>query len=208
MAINVNDLLNSFKKELGKKYVFGAAGPSTFDCSGLVMYVFKQFGVNLPHHAEDQAKYGTAVSKSDIQPGDLVFSNWGDGPNSHVGIAVDKGKIIDAPHTGSVVRYDTLSSGYLDHVTAVRRMSGVTGTTAPSSSGSSGGIIGAVTDPFGTVEKAIDTATAPLKEVGKVADWIYKLSLPTTMMRMASGFFGFIFLCWGVVLLAKEVRTR
>lgn len=204
MAIDVSKLLGLTQEQLGKKYVFGSAGPSTFDCSGLVQYVFKAFGVSLPHHAEDQAKLGTPVATGDIQAGDLVFSDWGDGPNSHVGIAVSKTQIIDAPHTGAVVRYDTLSSGYLAHVTAVRRVGGLSG-----SAGGIGSAAAAVTGgAFDAVGNAIKTAAAPLVSVGKLTDQLYKVFMPSNVIRIVSGIAGAILIFWGVVLLAREARTR
>jgi NlpC/P60 family len=201
MAVSVSKLLSDAAKHLGKKYVFGAAGPNAFDCSGLTQYVFKQQGVNLPHHAEDQAKMGMAVSKNDIQPGDLVFSNWGDGPNSHVGIATGPHTIINAPHTGAVVRYQNLTSSYLAHVTAVRRISNDGGT------GVVGVVTGAVGDAFGGLTSAIKDAAAPLVAIGEVSDGIMKLFMPSNFIRLVSGAFGFVFIAWGVLLLAKEVRN-
>jgi cell wall-associated NlpC family hydrolase len=90
---------------LGAPYVWGAAGPSTFDCSGLVTYVFAQVGVSLPHFAASQWNYGVYVSKDQLQPGDLVFfENLG-----HVGIYVGGGNYIQAPQPGDVVKISPLS---------------------------------------------------------------------------------------------------
>ena len=98
-------------QELGKPYVWGAAGPSAFDCSGLVAYVYAQVGVSLPHNAAAQYGYGSPVAYEDLQPGDLVFfSGLG-----HVGIYIGAGQFIHAPHTGDVVKISSLSShgGYV-----------------------------------------------------------------------------------------------
>jgi len=92
-------------QELGKPYVWGTAGPSTFDCSGLVMYVFAKLGVSLPHNAAAQYGYGTPVAYGDLQPGDLVFFEG----LGHVGIYIGAGEFIHAPHTGDVVRISMLS---------------------------------------------------------------------------------------------------
>ena len=92
---------------LGVPYVYGGASPSGFDCSGLVMYVYAQLGVSLPHNAA--AQYGALphVSRSALQPGDLVFF-YGFG---HVGIYVGNNTVIHAPHTGTVVSSRTCLHG-------------------------------------------------------------------------------------------------
>ena len=95
---------------LGVPYVWGGASPHGFDCSGLVMYVYAQVGVSLPHYTVAQYNYSNSVSvsRSQLEPGDLVFfAGLG-----HVGIYVGNGQFIHAPHTGSVVRIDSLSSGW------------------------------------------------------------------------------------------------
>jgi cell wall-associated NlpC family hydrolase len=102
--------------EQGKPYVWAASGPNSFDCSGLVMYVFAKIGIQLPHSSYSQAGMGSPVAFSDLQPGDLVFFNG----NSHVGIYIGGGQFVHAPHTGDVVRVASLASeGGLD---AARRI--------------------------------------------------------------------------------------
>ncbi len=95
---------------LGVPYVWGGASPSGFDCSGLVQFVFNQVGVSLPHHAASIFNYGTPVSESELQPGDLVFfSGLG-----HMGIYIGGGQMIHAPHTGDVVKISSIyRSGYV-----------------------------------------------------------------------------------------------
>jgi cell wall-associated NlpC family hydrolase len=86
-------------KQVGKRYVYGAAGPNAFDCSGLTMMAYRQVGISLPHGARSQSRYGKPVSRSNLQPGDLVFFYT---PISHVGIYIGGGKIVHAgsPRTG------------------------------------------------------------------------------------------------------------
>jgi peptidoglycan DL-endopeptidase CwlO len=93
-------------KYLGVPYQWGGASPSTgFDCSGLVMFVFAQLGVQLPHFAAGQYGYGSAVSRDQLQPGDLVFFDG----LSHVGIYIGNGQMVHAPQTGDVVKITALS---------------------------------------------------------------------------------------------------
>jgi cell wall-associated NlpC family hydrolase len=86
----------------GKPYVYAAAGPSSFDCSGLTQYVFAQVGISLPHFADAQKSYGVGVSASAALPGDLVVFLDG-GYGYHVGIYAGNGYMYDAPHSGTTV---------------------------------------------------------------------------------------------------------
>jgi cell wall-associated NlpC family hydrolase len=99
------------QRYLGVPYVWGGASPSGFDCSGLVMYCYAQLGVSLPHNAAMQYADCTPVAHGSEQPGDLVFFGSSAGTIHHVGIYVGGGSMIDAPYTGTVVRYDSAFSG-------------------------------------------------------------------------------------------------
>ncbi|MGP4042658.1 NlpC/P60 family protein [Streptomyces sp. 2A115] len=93
---------------LGSPYVYGASGPSSFDCSGLTSWAYAQAGVSIPRTSEAQAQYGTRInSVSDLQVGDLVFF-FSD--LHHVGLYAGKGQIIHAPRTGTVVRYESMNT--------------------------------------------------------------------------------------------------
>ena len=83
----------------GDPYVWGAAGPSQFDCSGLVVWAFAQEGVALPHYTGSLWNSGMHIARNDLEPGDLVFFG---ADISHVGIYVGNGLMLDAPYTGAV----------------------------------------------------------------------------------------------------------
>jgi cell wall-associated NlpC family hydrolase len=94
---------------LGVPYVWGGASPSGFDCSGLTMYVYARLGISLPHYTGDQWNAGPHVSRSDLQPGDLVFFTASLG---HMGMYVGGGSFIHAPHTGDVVKISSLGDSW------------------------------------------------------------------------------------------------
>ena len=86
-------------------YVRGATGPNSFDCSGLVCYVYAQIGVPLPRVTFSQVRVGRAVRVAELAAGDLVFFRG----NGHVGIYIGGGSFVHAPHTGDVVRVSPLA---------------------------------------------------------------------------------------------------
>ncbi len=87
--------------KLGDPYVWGAAGPDAFDCSGLVMWAYAQVGISLEHYTGDQWNEGEHISRSELEPGDLVFFYQDIG---HVGLYLGDGLMVDAPTFGQVVQ--------------------------------------------------------------------------------------------------------
>lgn len=101
----------------GSPYVWGATGPDSFDCSGLTSWAYEQAGVSIPRSSSAQSEFGQPVSRSELKPGDLVFS--GD-PVYHVGIYVGDGKMVHAPTSGEVVKVAPLQDEY----SGARRVAG------------------------------------------------------------------------------------
>ena len=94
-------------KQIGDKYVFGAAGMTYWDCSGLTMRAYQTAGVSLPHSSRAQYNYGKSIKRANLAPGDLVFFGR---PISHVGIYLGGGKMVHAPRSGSRVKIASASS--------------------------------------------------------------------------------------------------
>jgi len=94
--------------KVGDPYVWGAAGPSAFDCSGLVVWAYAQEGISVPHYTGSLWNMGYHVSRAGLQPGDLVFF-FAD--ISHVGIYIGKGLMVDAPQTGKPVQVQAVFWG-------------------------------------------------------------------------------------------------
>jgi|SRR4051794_31864549 cell wall-associated NlpC family hydrolase len=103
----------------GKSYVWAAAGPGTFDCSGLVQYAYAAAGINLPHSSRMQAGMGRSVSRDQLQPGDLVAFH---SPVSHIGIYIGNGQMVHAPSTGDVVKVSPIDR--VGGITAMTRIAG------------------------------------------------------------------------------------
>lgn len=114
------EVANYAYKFLGKPYVYGAAGPNAFDCSGLTQYVYNKFGIGLSRTTYTQVGEGIKVKRSDLKAGDLVFFNT-EGSISHVGIYIGDGEFIHAPRTGKPVMVSSLSDGYYSERYATAR---------------------------------------------------------------------------------------
>ena len=108
---------------LGVPYVWGGAKPAEgFDCSGLVMFVYRQLGIGLPHFSGSQWYSGPRIAADGLEPGDLVFFDMGPNGPGHVGLYIGDGRFIEAPHSGAAVRISSLldPARGLSYVGAVR----------------------------------------------------------------------------------------
>jgi cell wall-associated NlpC family hydrolase len=106
-AFSLGAVYSTGLQYLGVPYVFGGADPSGFDCSGFIMFVYAQYGVNLPHSVHAQDGIGTHISPADAQPGDVVVFN----DDSHDGFYAGNGMILHAPYPGARVRVQKLWTG-------------------------------------------------------------------------------------------------
>ena len=105
---NVGAVIRYAYAQLGKPYQWGATGPGSFDCSGLTLMAWAQAGVSLPHSSRAQIGIGRQVTRSELQPGDLIFRY---SPISHVSLYVGNGQQISATHTGSTVKLQSAFQG-------------------------------------------------------------------------------------------------
>ena len=96
---NLGSVVGVASRYLGAPYQLGGESPAGFDCSGLVAYVYAQFGIALPHSAAAQGRIGTPIARSAALPGDVVVMDGG----SHVGIYLGGNRMLDAPEPGRVV---------------------------------------------------------------------------------------------------------
>lgn len=129
----VDDVISWGQAELGKPYVYGAEGPTTFDCSGLMQFIFAKVGISLPRTAHEQQAWAQPVTSP--APGDLVFYG---SPAHHVGLYLGGGKMIDAPDTGLKVRVEGVGTP-----TGYGRVPGLGAAAAP--------VIGVITSAASTV---------------------------------------------------------
>jgi len=103
--------------QLGDPYVWGGAGPNSFDCSGLVQHAYAAAGISVPHSSGMQSTMGAPVAYEDLQPGDLVFFY---SPVSHVGMYIGNGQMVNAPSSGDVVKVVDLD--YMPEYAGARRI--------------------------------------------------------------------------------------
>lgn len=211
---SIADLIGVARQYLGVPYVYGGTTPQGFDCSGFVQYVFARVGIKLPRTSQDQAKTGQSIPETSLQPGDLVFSDWGDGPDSHVALYVGSGQIIEAPRSGETVRLLSLDSGYRSHVSRYRRVirqgqstiqaiesfgSGIADSLLGDTKSGLSGLISLPSELLGFYK----AAGSGLNSAAELAAAFFR---PSTYVRIGAGFFGVMFLIAGCVFLLMGAR--
>lgn len=225
------DIVAYAQQQLGKPYVWGAEGPNSFDCSGLVQYVYRHFGLTTPRVTYDMASDPKLqpVTRAQLQPGDLIFSSWDGQKHSHVGIYTGDGRIIEAPEPGKDVMVSTLGPNYWAHADAFRRVPGVDGYnhSAGGPSAANGALAGAlatlpggpgpvglalaapgsVTEALGMVGGAMYSIAESASSVGNFANLATKAFLPSNLIRGFSLFTGIICILIGIWFLAREVKS-
>lgn len=107
---------------IGTTYKYGGISTKGFDCSGFTMYVFNKMGIELPHQSGAQYKMGTAVDKSDLRAGDLVFFNTSGQGVSHVGIMVSEGKFAHASTSKGVIISKLSEDYYANRYVSAKRI--------------------------------------------------------------------------------------
>ena len=114
----INKLIKEALSQIGKPYIWGTAGPNSFDCSGLTSFVFRKIGIEIPRASYTQCFSGEQINPDNMLPGDLVFFNI-TRRSGHVGIYLGKGLMIHAPDKGDVVKISPII--YQGRIYAVRR---------------------------------------------------------------------------------------
>lgn len=224
------DFVAAVEAQIGKPYQLGGVGPSVFDCSGLVQTAAAKVGLKLPRVSSEQFSAGTPVNSADLQPGDLVFSEWpgDDVPHhGHVAVYAGGGMIVEAPHPGGVVQKVALDSNYLSHVDGYVRPAGLAASGAAAGTASNVSDTSGGTSPWGAALGQLlggpagaaegINGTGVTGQLGGVLSAVYDslvaaLSFfsaffrPSTYIRIGAGVFGGVFIIVGLVFLGREAR--
>lgn len=177
VEINPSDFYDFLMTEVGKPYHYADEGPNSFDCSGLVQFVYGHFGVHTPRTAHEQQAWTTATTMPMF--GDLVFYGK---PAHHVGIYVDKGMMVDAPNEGELVRQEGVGTPTnYGRVPGVKIMGGV------------------VTDP------TTKTIHPVLQWTESLISFFAALMNPNTWLRIGEVTLGLILIAVGTAKLTNAV---
>jgi len=208
--------------QTGKPYVWGAEGPSSYDCSGLLWDAYKQIGITIPRTTHDMIGPRSnlvPISRAQVQAGDLIFSNWGGGRSSHVGIADGQGNLIEAPEPGKTVTVTKLTDGYWAHTDNYRRAPGVdgnpvdpTGTVVGAIQGAIGNITGMIPNPGNVTEALANIGSAAgsfatsAQSVANLAGIVTRAMLPSNLLRGSALIMGAVFILIGIWFLGREIK--
>lgn len=200
MSITGQQVLDEAKKFLGDPYVFGAEGPSSFDCSGLVDYVLTKLGVGgVPRTADIQYNWSQHISAANLQPGDLIFSAWDSdvGANGvgHVAFYAGNGQTLEASQTGTPVHYVPFNANYKSHVIGYGRPQGMSQAPGTDTGSSSSGGLLSLGLPAGVLSMFTDLGTLFTKLL-----WIIN---PENWARIMAGLFGLFLAMFGIAFLIK-----
>lgn len=190
MSISGGQLVAEVKKFIGDPYVYGDAGPGAFDCSGLIYYALGQLGVHgAPRTSEGQYGWAQHISAADLQPGDLVFSQWpGDNASpGHVSVYAGGGQVIEASGTGIPVHQIPLDAVYKQHVVGYGRIPGAAGGGGAGSGG--GGLLSLA------LPDAVLSLFSQAETMATAALWIIN---PENWARIIAGGLGFMLAAFGI----------
>lgn len=227
MSVNGAAIVAEAQRFLGDRYVYATSGPTTFDCSGLAQYVYKQLGITIPRTSQEQFAQLPAVPADQAQPGDLVFFGGG-GPGyfydgtpaapGHVGIYIGDGKMINALNQNSGVLI-TSTAGAVGY----RRPAGVAAgdvTTAdvilppgiqpsdPNLTGGGSGSPGSIGNGLLSIPGDIVQFFTDLDQYAADAYNALRLFFqPSTYVRIGAGLFGAGFVLAGLLLLMREAKN-
>ena len=211
MAINGNEIVAEVEKFAHFPYVYGATGPGSFDCSGLVQYTLKQVGVkNVPRTSEEQWQWSQHISKQQLQPGDLVFAQFpGDNASpGHVGVYVGNGQVLSAEDPQLGVGYSTLASWGSNIVGYGRVPDSTAGTSDGSQTADTTGILSGVfswpsdiTGFFGDAKTFIDA----LLWIVNPASWLRIAAFGLGVLLLGFALFALMKIGTGEPILPKAV---
>lgn len=188
--MGVSEAIAFAEAQIGKPYVFGATGPNSYDCSGLVEKACEAGGVHIGRTTYEQIFNGTEVSRSDLAPGDLLFPDPG-----HVQLYIGSNKVIEAPHTGAYVRETTVWGFW-----RARRVFTGAEAEAPTSANLAGDTT-LISDPIGSaVQKALEN----LPVVGSVARLAEHLTSVTFWKRIGVATFGLFIILVAIAFINRD----
>lgn len=210
------ELIAEAEKFIGVPYKWGGTTPNGFDCSGFTQYVYHQLGITLPRTSQEQYKATERIDASQLQAGDLVFSEMANDGPGHVAMYVGTQNqntvagarfglstpmVIEAPHTGDRVKYLPMSQV---GATSYGRAKG----TSVATDGQGGSdITNALGSLFSFPSQIIDYAKQATDNATKAMEWFDAFFQPSTYVRLGAGSIGIVFLIAGLATLLFAGQT-